>query len=255
MADQHKLHVAIIIQARLGSVRLPGKVLMSVLGRPLLSFLLERLHHCRKADIILVATSANPVDSTIIGFCEDQKIPVFVGSEQDVLDRYYLAAKSLGADAIVRITGDCPLIDPAIVDQVIDTFVSNYPKFDYVSNVVERAYARGMDVEVFSVSCLERLHNLAKTPEEREHVTLHVLHNPHLYSIGQVTAPIDTSRYRLTVDTPEDFRLIKLILEELYPKNPGFTLQDVVALLERHPDWVKINAHVPQKSITKDENV
>jgi len=255
LVDKKKLHVAIIVQTRIGSSRLPGKVMMSVLGRPLLSFLIERLQQCRSAQSIIVATTINPLDHTIVSFCEDQKVSFFIGSEENVLERYYLAARAYGADVIVRVTADCPLIDPAIVDRAIDTFLSAIPRYDYVSNVVNRTEARGMDVEVFSMSCLERVYKLATRPAEIEHVTLHILQHPEKFSIGSMTAERDSSRYRLTVDTIEDFRLIKLILEELYSEKPNFTLDDIVTLLQHNPEWVKINAHIEQKPTRINEDV
>lgn len=254
MVEKQKLQVAIIVQARIGSTRLPGKVMMSVLGRPLLSFLLERLYHCKMAQTIMVATSTNPLDHSIVGFCEDQNVACFAGSEENVLERYVHAARACGADVIVRVTADCPLLDPSIVDRVIDTFISEFPHYDYVSNVVHRSFARGMDVEVFSTSCLERIYKSADKEAEKEHVTLHILHHPEQYHIGSVTAERDSSQYRLTVDTEEDYKLVKLILEELYPTHPAFTLHDIIALLECHPEWVKINAHIEQKFTQKDED-
>lgn len=255
MADQQKLHVAIIVQARLGSTRLHGKVMMDVLGRPLLSFLVERLEHCKNAQTFLIATTANPLDHSIVIFCEDQHIPFFIGSEENVLDRYYQAALGCSADIIVRITADCPLIDPAIVDRVIDTFLSHYPRYDYVSNVVRRTYPRGMDVEVFSFPTLQKMHRFALKPSEREHVTSYIFNHPEQFSIGSVTAEQDHSRYRLTVDTEEDFRLIQLILQTLYPYKPAFTLEDILALFQQHPEWVQINAHVEQKPIERGDDV
>jgi spore coat polysaccharide biosynthesis protein SpsF len=249
VVDSKKPCVAIIVQTRLGSTRLPGKVMMGVLGRPLLSFQLERLQHCRSAHKVIVATTTNPIDHKIVQYCEDQKISYFIGSEENVLERYYRAAQTFGADVVVRVTSDCPLIDPVIIDKVIDTFVVNSPEYDYVSNVERRTYARGMDVEVMSISCLERIYHQAVLSDEKEHVTLYLHRHPEKFKIGSVTSSEDTSRYRLTLDTLEDYKLIKLILEELYPFNKAFTLDDIIAGFKHHPDWEVINGHIKQSPI------
>lgn len=245
--DKFHLNTVVIVQARLGSTRLPGKTMKQILGRPLLSFLLERLQSCQMIDEIVVATTKNPRDKQIVEFCRREHIHSFIGEESDVLDRYFQAAEAAGADVVVRVTGDCPLIDPQIVDQVIKTFVDHYPKYEYVSNVIDRTFPRGMDVEVFSLKCLETIKQYASTPEELEHVTTYLLKHQDRYSCYSVKHDSDLSNYRWTVDTAEDWVLVKNILESLYPSKASFTMKDILDILEQHPEWNDINAHVIQK--------
>lgn len=244
-----KKHVVAILQARMGASRLPGKPLKKVLDRELLSYELERLRRAKRIDMIVVATTTEPADDQIVALCEKEGIAVFRGSEQDVLDRYYRAAKKFHADIVVRVTGDCPLIDPVEVDRVIDFFLSHKPQCDYASNSLERTYPRGLDTEVFSFAGLELMHRVASRPAEKEHVTPYFYLNPDKFVLGSVKHPIDLSHHRWTVDTPEDFELISRIITELYPKKPAFSMQDVLEVLKRHQDWVALNAHIVQKSL------
>ena len=241
------MRIEAFIQARMGSTRLPGKVLKEVLGRPLLDYLIERLKQARELDDTVILTSKEVSDDPIVRFCDEKMVPCFRGSEEDVLDRYYQAALSRKPDGIVRITADCPLIDPAIVDQVVKTFRENTPTFDYVSNSLERTFPRGLDVEIFSYQALAIAFQKAKSPEEREHVTLYLYRHPELFHLKNVAMSPSYAHHRWTVDTPEDFALIKLIIEHLYPNNPRFRLTDVLKLLSKHPEWSLLNAHIEQK--------
>lgn len=250
--DKFRPKIAIIVQARMGSTRLPGKSMRSILGRPLLSFVIERLQRCENYDQLIVGTSNKPLDKQIVDFCRREHIDCYIGDEADVLDRYFEAAQEVDADVVVRVTGDCPLIDPAIVDEVIDCYLEHFPKYDYVSNVVERTYPRGMDVEVFSMKCLEAMKRYAVTPDEKEHVTLYILHHKDRFSTHSLVSKQDLSEHRWTVDTEEDFQLIKNIIEALYPVNSRFGMKDILQVLNDHPDWKEINAHVKQKEITSN---
>lgn len=243
-----KKRVVIILQARMGASRLPGKPLKTVLGRPLLSYQIERLRRARLADEIVVATTTEQQDDPIAAFCAENNIACFRGSEHDVLDRYYQAAKAFKADEVVRVTGDCPLIDPECVDQVIRRHLED--TCDYTSNSLEkRTFPRGLDAEIFSFSLLEKAAKEATLPEEREHVTLYFYTHPQQFSLGKVEHSSDISHHRWTVDTAEDLELVTKILTALYPKNPNFLTKDILELLEKHPDWVKINAHIQQKPV------
>lgn len=242
-----KPRVVILIQARMGSTRLPGKHLKEVLGKPLIGYLLERLRRVRNADAIVLATTTNPLDDALVDFSKKNHLPYFRGSEEDVLDRFYQCAKTNAADVIVRITGDCPLIDPAVIDLVIEHYLKNRASLDYVSNTEKRTFPRGFDVEVFSFESLQKVASEAGKPEEREHVTPYYYRHPDLFRIGSVTRPVDESRYRWTVDTQDDFKLISTVLENIYPEKPNFTFNDLLELFQRHPDWIKINVHVQQK--------
>lgn len=247
MKKFYTLNVVVIVQARMSSTRLPGKTLKEVSGKPLLSLLLERIKRAKSPHQILVATTTNPDDQKIVDLCSKEEIAVFRGSESDVLERYKETAERYQADVIVRITADCPLIDPDVIDLVIDTYLDHYPEYDYVSNTLEKTYPRGLDVEVFSKRVLDEIAKEAKAPQDRQHVTLYIYSHPEKYRLKNVARDQDTSNYRLTVDTSEDFELIRRIIETLYPKKPHFTLEDVLQLLDEHPDWPKINAHIQQK--------
>jgi spore coat polysaccharide biosynthesis protein SpsF len=248
-SNKPNLHVVAIIQARMGSTRLPGKVLKTVLGKPLIAYQIERLKRCKWIDKLVVATTTKEPDSAIVELCQQLNVDVFRGSESDVLERYYQAACHYQADVVVRLTADCPLIDPEIVDQVIMTYLDHYPKYDYVSNTVKRTYPRGLDTEVFSFNALQTAHQEAGAPHLREHVTPYIYMNSNLFKLGKVLNDTDYSQHRWTVDTLEDFELIKRIIEQLYPINPLFHQEDVINLLREHPEWTLINAHIEQKKI------
>lgn len=247
MVSRKKPYTVILVQARMGSTRLPGKVMKEILGRPLLAHLLERLKRCSNADKVVIVTSTNPRDQQIVDFCRKEGVAFFRGSELDVLDRYFQAGQHYGADVIVRITGDNPLVDPLLIDSMLGKFLAAYPKYDYLSNVMERTFPRGLDVEIFTMNCLEEVKRCAALPDELEHVTAYILKHPDRFTTESVTQQQDFSGYRWTVDTEDDFVLIKHIFEALYPKKPQFTTDDVITLLERHTDWLAINAHVKQK--------
>lgn len=243
------MRIEAFIQARMGSTRLPGKVLKNVLGRPLLDFLVERLSQSKEIDDIIILTSNQATDDPIVSFCQEKGISFFRGSEEDVLDRYYQAALQRKPDGIVRITADCPLIDPEVVDRVIQVFKKSYPKVDYISNSLERTFPRGLDVEVFSLHALQQAYQHGIRPEEREHVTVYLYRHPELFHLKNVIHEPFLGNHRWTVDTPEDFALVKLILENLYPSHPQFRLKDVLKLLSQHPQWMELNAHIEQKKL------
>ncbi|SDF79780.1 cytidylyltransferase domain-containing protein [Sporolituus thermophilus] len=240
------MKTVIISQARMSSTRLPGKVLKEVLGKPLLEYHIERLKRTKKADEIIIATTVNSADEPIAELCQRLNVLCYRGSEEDVLSRYYYAACEARADVVIRVTSDCPLIDPVVVDQVIEAFTA-CEGYDYVANTLVRTYPRGMDTEVFSFVALERAFKEAVAAPEREHVTPYIYNHPELFKFKNIAYTTDQSRHRWTVDTVDDFRLIEKILLELYPDKPDFTMEDVLALFDRHPDWYFINAHVEQK--------
>ena len=236
--------IAIIIQARFASTRLPGKVLKKVLGKTLLEHLLERVKRSRLADKIIVATTERPEDKKIVAVAKAAGVLAFQGSEQDVLDRYYQAAKEYHADTMVRITGDCPLIDPKVIDQIIGFYTKNKDRFDYVSNVHPPTYPDGLDVEVCSFQTLERVWKEATLPSEREHVTPYIYTHPKTFRVGNVQYKTDISHLRLTVDTEEDLAVVKNILSALSKAQSSDSLEEILTLLERRPDIVVPNAHI-----------
>ena len=241
------MKTVIISQARMTSTRLPGKILKSVLGKPLLEYQIERLLKVRSADAVVIATTQNETDLPVVRLCERLGVPYFRGSENDVLARFHSAAMANNADVVVRVTADCPLIDPLVIDQVISFFMKNYKQYDYVSNVLKRSYPRGMDTEVFTWAALNQAFSEATEPADREHVTAFIWRQPERFHLANVAYTIDASRYRWTVDTPEDFELIRRMLEVLYPANPSFKLEDALALLRMHPEWELINKEIEQK--------
>lgn len=233
---------AIITQVRTSSTRLPGKVLKTILGKTMLVLFLERLKLIRNADKIIVATTTEPEDGAIVEAVRkfDPGILIYRGSLEDVLDRYYRAAKEFNVRTIVRITSDCPLVDPSASERVIDEFFRS--GCDYCcNNFPRRTYPHGLDTEAFSFDALERAWKEAKKKEEREHVTTYIRTHPELFSIEGVTQKRDLGRLRWTVDYPEDFLFVKEIYERLYDKNKSFSMDDVLALLEREPRLGKIN--------------
>jgi spore coat polysaccharide biosynthesis protein SpsF len=239
-----------IVQARMTSTRLPGKILMEVLGKPLLQYELERLRKIRSLDEIVVATTDNASDDLVADFCAMFGAPVYRGSELDVLSRYYEAARLYSADVVVRFTADCPFVDHRISERVIRRFLDNKNDVDYCAVDVEdarRPYPRGVDTEVFSMSTLAEAFDEAKLESEREHVTPFIYSRPERYRIWRAKCDEGWGRYRLTVDTPEDFELVKKIIENLYPANPDFTLREIIELLQKKPELPRINEFIEQK--------
>lgn len=244
-----KIKVVIIVQARTGSTRLPGKILKEVMGKPLLSYLLERLKRVVLCNEICVATTTKEQEQPIVDICSQLSVKVFRGSEENVLERYFLAAQNLNANAIVRITSDCPLIDPIEIDKLIAYYLANSGCYDYTSHGLERTYPMGMEAEIFSFDALKRTYQEAKSDSEKEHVTLYMRRNPALFRLGNLAYHENKKNHRWTVDTAEDFELIAKIIENLYPANFEFSLKDIIDICERNPQWQEINGHVIQKAV------
>jgi len=233
-----------IIQARTGSTRLPAKILKDVCGRKLLEHEILRVKRSNLIDKIIVATTDKAEDDVVASIAEKTGVDIFRGSENDVLDRYYQVASKFPDPIVVRLTGDCPVIDHEIIDLVIDYYLKNKEKYDYVSNVRPATYPDGMDVEVFSFSALAKSWQEAKLPSEREHVTGYIGKNPQIFSIGNFENKDDLSELRMTIDEEADWQLIKNIYSDLYPKNEDFSLNDILILLKNHPEYVKINQNI-----------
>jgi spore coat polysaccharide biosynthesis protein SpsF len=240
--------VVVIIQARMGSTRLPGKVLKPIAGRPMLLHLLDRLRRCLLVDRIVVATSMLPVDDPIAELCERDSCTVVRGPELDVLARFAQAAQATGATTVVRVTADCPLLEPELVDYAIENFTTG--TCDYLTNMRPPTWPYGMAVEVMTRRALDEAAAEARDPSEREHVTPFLYWRPERYRIRSITRQPDLSTHRWTVDTPEDFELVSRILGALHRERPGFKTNDILELLERHPKWVEINRNVQQKTVS-----
>lgn len=228
-----------ILQARTSSRRLPGKVLRPILGKPMLQMQIERLKQSTSIDKLLVATSIEPEDNPLEDLCDEIGVDCFRGNLNDVLDRFCRAASQYRPRTIVRLTGDCPLTDPEIIDYGIAFYQNN--SFDYVSNSLERTYPIGLDLEVFSYKLLKEAARDAVLPSEREHVTAYFRNHPEIYTIGQFYHDADLSQHRWTVDEAADFEFVSRVYESLYPTNPRFKTDDVLNLLAERPDLMAIN--------------
>lgn len=223
-----------ILQARISSSRLPGKVLKPLLGVPMLLRQIERLKKSQKIDRLLVATSTEPSDDPIEKLCKEHGIACYRGNLNDVLDRFYQAAREFDPEYVVRLTADCPLTDAKLIDDVIGYFLGG--GFDYASNAIQATYPDGLDMEVLRFSCLEQAWREATLPSQREHVTPFIHQQPHRFKIGHYKNSIDLSHLRWTVDEPKDFELVTMIYEALYPKNPNFSTQEILGLLAQRPE-------------------
>ena len=238
-----------ILQARTSSTRFPGRVLKPILGRPMLSLQIERIQRSKKIDKLIVATSNNHSDNNIENLCINIRISCFRGSLDDVLDRVYQTAMQYKPEHIVRLTGDCPLIDPQIIDEVIDFCIKG--DLDYVSNCVEPTFPDGLDVEVFKFSVLETAWKESLLPSHREHVTPFIHQNNERFKVGHYKMQEDLSHLRWTVDRPEDFEFVSRIYKELYPQNPTFITEDILELINRKPSLLEINSHVERNLVAK----
>lgn len=234
-----------IVQARMGSTRLPGKVLLDIGGQPMLTRVLRRLSRAT-LDEIVVATVAEDASEPIIDLCQKLGVGTYTGSELDVLDRYYQAARKNGADRIVRIMSDCPVIDPDVVNETIATFTTS--NVDYASNTVTRTYPRGLDTEIMSFSTLERAWQEANQNYERVHVTPYIYEHPTSFRIREILHPSDQSHYRWTVDTPEDLRLLRKIYAH-FGNSDIFSWHDIVLLMKQQPHLYSVNAAIKHKHL------
>ena len=238
--------VVAIIQARMNSTRLPGKVLRKILGKPLLFYLTDRIKKCLMIDEIIIATTETIRDDEIVNFCKQNNLKYYRGSENDVLSRFKEAASENNANIIVRICADSPLLDPNIVDQSISEFIDNKDKYDYLSNTLEQTYPLGMNVEVFSVESLNKAHQKAQSEHDREHVTPYIYRENNLFKIYKKHYKSNLYHYRLTVDHKEDFDLIEKIIKRLYPKKNDFTLEEIISFLNKNKNLLKLNQHIKQ---------
>lgn len=247
--------ITAIIQARMGSTRLPNKVMLPLMGQPMIAHVIRRVQAATTIEQVVLATTDDPNDNPLAEFVDSWGVKVYRGSESDVLDRYYQAAKCFGASVIVRITGDCPVIDPAVIDGTVGLFRSG--DYDYVNNFLSRTYPDGLDTEVMRFAALETAWQSAKLNSEREHVTPYLYKHPEKFrQVGLVRAP-DLSAHRWTVDEPRDFEFIRAVYEALYPANPLFDTDSIMAFLENRPELSALNVGIPtnegyEKSLQDD---
>ncbi|MAF85149.1 MAG: spore coat biosynthesis protein F [Dehalococcoidales bacterium] len=243
------MRIVSTIEARMGSTRLPEKTIKEMVGKPMLELIIERLKRARKVDEIVVATTTEPEDEVIAELAERVGVKWFRGSSEDVLDRVIQAAKVYKADIIVEMTGDNPLLEPQLVDEAIDIYLKG--NYDYVSNAIKDTYPDGLNVQAFSVKVLDEVARITNDPADRENVSLYIYEHPEEYRLYNMEAPAEYyhPEYRWTIDTEEDFQFTKAVYENLYYKNPDFSIADIMKLLKEKPDLLKINAHIEQKPV------
>ena len=251
---QEQRKASVIIQARMSSTRLPGKVMKDILGKPLLSFLLERLKQCQTIERVIIATTDSPKDKVIVEYAKNRGVAVFCGSENDVLDRYYQTAKVHQLDTIVRVTSDCPLLDPDVTDSVVKYFYE-HANLDLVNT--GQSYPEGFDTEVFSFTSLEKAWQAARLRSEREHVTSYIWNNRDQFKTKTLEYVRDLSFLRFSVDEEADYEVVKLIMERLYRPGQLFKLADILKLYEQEPAIFKKNINIVRnegylKSIAND---
>jgi len=241
------VNIVAIVQARMGSTRLPGKVLKKIKDKVVIDYVIERLRFCENLNDIIIATTTSKKDDILQRYAVSKGINCFRGSEEDVLSRYYHAAKKYGADQVVRITSDCPLIDPNIVDEVVTRHIKK--KADYTANTIKRTYPRGLDVEIFTLDILEESYHDADKQYQREHVTPYIKEHPEKFKLQNIEAKGKLKRpdIRITLDTKEDFELIEKILLNFDTLN--FTSEEIIDFLDKHPKLLEINKTIKQKEL------
>lgn len=235
-----------VIQARMQSSRLPGKVMLPILGQPMLAWVVGRVELSQRVDSVVVAASDQPADQPIWDWCRQNNIPCVRGDQQDVLSRYCSVTEMFSPKRIVRITSDCPLIDPDVIDETI-SLMDRQPELDYACNFLpDRTFPRGLDVEVITRRCLQQVASGVTSESEREHVTLRIYRNPDQFRIDSIGCPDDCSSYRWTVDTTEDRKLVCQIYDFFGSRHFGY--RDILQAYSRNPDWHSINHNIHQKA-------
>jgi spore coat polysaccharide biosynthesis protein SpsF len=234
-----------IIQARMGSTRLPGKALMPIGNATMLARVVERTRRAQRLDSVVVATTLNPADDAIVDECQAINVAVCRGDENDVLDRYYRTAVAHNCDAVVRITSDCPLIDPGLIDKHVDRLMHRWREVDFVTNMMRQTFPLGLAVEAMPIDVLERMDRMSTTAFLREHVTTLAYEQPELFSIEHVLHDVNLSGMRWTVDTPGDIEFVRRVFECF--ENDRFTWGDILTTLDRHPELSTANRSVNQR--------
>lgn len=252
------MKVLAVLQARYSSSRLPGKVLKPLLGEPMLFRQIERVRRSSRIDHLVLATSLDASDDPIEEMCREKSVDCFRGNLDDVLDRFYQAASRYSPEYVMRLTGDCPLFDPAIADSLAEFMEEG--SYDYVSNVLEPTFPDGLDVELMTFASLERAWKQADLASEREHVTPYIYGHPELFSIGGMKHDQDLSRLRWTVDEPADLRFVESVYSALYPEDPCFGFAQVLDLMDRDKTLGELNRGISRnegyaKSLVEDGTV
>ena len=248
------MKILAILQARCSSKRLPNKVMMDILGKPMIQHQIERIALSKKIDQLVIATSNQSEDNLLVEMCENINVNVYRGKLDDVLDRFYQSAKRYNADVVIRLTGDCPLIDPVLIDKVIEKHLID--KNDYTSNLDPESFPDGLDVEVFNFSILEEAWRYAVSLTDREHVTIYIRNKKNIKK-GTLISEIDYSTMRWTVDEARDFEFVSEIYSQLSDKGNMFSSQDIYELLGKNPELQNINSEIQRnegliKSLKRD---
>lgn len=239
-----------IIQARMGSTRLSGKILRELAGKTVLAHVAERVGAAQRVDEVCIATTVGAIDDPVEVEAARLGVRCFRGSEDDVLSRYHGAAVASKADVIVRVTGDCPMFDSGVLDDMLACFhagLAETPPVDFMSNFIDRRFPRGLDAEIFTFRAIDRVHQIATRPNEREHVTPYIYHHPDEFVMRSYAAPEDRSKYRWTLDTDQDWQFMEQVFAELSRPDRPFTTQEVFDLLQRRPELAELNALVEQR--------
>jgi len=237
-----------IIQTRMASTRLPGKVLMPISGKPMLQWVVERISASVEIDDIVIASTRNPLDDAIADAAKKIGVACFRGSEEDVLLRYLEAARQFNAEFIVRICSDSPLVDPELIDETILTFKRAQPGIEFCCNHIPQQYPLGLDTQIFSLSALERANQLASKAYERSHVTIYMYEHLDQFEVHNVVPNLAFGEHRWTVDTPEDLEFVRQVYAHLIEEKPNFTWHDILSLLDQNPELMTLNAHVTKKA-------
>ena len=233
----------------MSSTRLPGKVMEPILGRPMIERQIERLMRCRRVDQLIMATSNHPEDDVLAILCHSLGVPCFRGDLKNVLDRFYQAAKPYDPKQVVRLTGDCPLTDPNLIDDLIDHFLTS--ECDYACNCLDPTLPDGLDAEIFTFQALEKAWQEAFLPSHLEHVTPFIRSNPKRFKISSLKYPVNLSHYRWVVDEPEDLLLVRRIFDKLYVLNPNFGTSEILELFKQEPELARINAQFERNEGSK----
>jgi len=249
--------ITALIQARIGSSRLPGKTLMTIKGESLLGHLIRRIKASKYVTDIVIATTTKEIDDAIVKFAKDRDIKYYRGSEEDVLDRFYKASVEYGIETIVRVTPDCPMLDPQVMDSVISQYING--DYNYVSNTINPTYPDGLDVEVFSFQALKKAWKEAKLPSEREHVTPYIYNHHEFFKIGSYENDVDLFGMRWVVDEEADYKFITEVYKNLYKDGEIFYMRDVLDLLSKQPELSSINKNIMRnegyiKSLKKNKD-
>ena len=234
--------IVALLQGRMSSSRLPGKVLKPLVGEPMIYRQIERIKRSKTIDKLIVATSTESSDDAIEQFCKARRIEYFRGDLNNVLSRYYHAALSVNATTVVRLTADCPVIDSNVIDAIVTKHVEEGN--DYTSNTRPPTFPDGLDCEVIQFSVLEKAHFEATSDFDKEHVTPYITHHCEVFKVACYQNSEDLSHHRWTVDNPEDFALVEFIYNQLYGNNPQFSSEDIYALLDKHPEVYQLNRHL-----------